>query len=110
VSDPVFSVSDTIAWWDEVDQRYDGQAAGFTRVFPVPGMGHCQGGPSTDTFDAFAALVDWVEHDHAPDSISAKAGPTSPWPGRQRPLCPYPKVAKAVSGAEDGEVVFACAD
>ncbi len=110
VSDPVFSVSDTIAWWDEVNQRYGGQAAGFTRVFPVPGMGHCQGGPATDSFDAFAALVDWVEHDRAPDSISAKAGPMSPWPGRRRPLCPYPQVAKPVSGAQGAEAVFACAD
>lgn len=110
VSDPVFSVNDTIAWWEEVNERYDGQAHGFTRVFPVPGMGHCQGGPATDTFDAFAALVDWVEHDRAPDSISAKAGAMSPWPGRERPLCPHPKLAKPVRDAQGGEVVFTCTE
>jgi len=110
VSDPVFSVSDTIDWWEETDRRYGGKAAGFTRVFPVPGMGHCQGGPATDSFDAFGALVNWVEHGQAPASIPARAGPMSPWPGRERPLCPYPQVARPVGAAgANGEPEFACA-
>ena len=54
VSDPVFSINDTLAWWHEVDQRSGGQAAGFVRVFPVPGMNHCGGGPATDQFDLLA--------------------------------------------------------
>ena len=48
---------------------------------------------STDRFDAFEALVEWVEHGKAPDRLLASAAPTSPWPGRTRPLCPYPQVA-----------------
>ena len=34
VSDPVFSVLDTINWWKEVDRRNKGRAADFVRVFP----------------------------------------------------------------------------
>ncbi|WP_255602252.1 tannase/feruloyl esterase family alpha/beta hydrolase [Glacieibacterium megasporae] len=94
VSDPVFSVEDTIAWYKEVDQRDGGGAAGFVRVFPVPGMGHCQGGPATDGYDAFGAVVAWVEHAKAPESLIATANPRSPWPGRTRPLCAFPKVAR----------------
>jgi hypothetical protein len=94
VSDAVFSINDTLAWYREVDQRTGGAAASFVRVFPVPGMGHCAGGPATDQYDAFAALMKWVEHDEAPERIVAQAGPGTPWPGRQRPLCPYPKVAR----------------
>lgn len=110
VSDPVFSVNDTIEWWEDADRRYGGKAAEFARVFPVPGMGHCQGGPATDGFDAFTALVNWVEHDRAPERIVARAGPASPWPGRERPLCPYPKVARPVGGTAgtNGEQAFAC--
>jgi len=37
------------------------------------------------------ALVDWVEKDHAPDSVIA-TGPA--FPGRSRPLCPYPQHAQ----------------
>ena len=103
VSDPVFSINDTLAWWDEVNARYSGKAAETARVFPVPGMGHCQGGPATDQFDAFGALVRWVEHGEAPQSLPAKAGPAAPWPGRERPLCPYPLVARPVAGKDGGE-------
>lgn len=94
VSDPVFSVNDTTAWYREVDARYDGKADDFVRVFPVPGMGHCGNGPATDRFQAFQALVAWVEQGTAPDRLIATAGPESPWPGRTRPLCPYPTYAR----------------
>jgi feruloyl esterase len=94
VSDPVFSINDTLAWYRDLDRRTGGQADTFARVFPVPGMNHCGGGPATDHFDAFASLVGWVEHQQPPDRIIARAGTHTPWPDRERPLCPYPKVAR----------------
>lgn len=108
-SDPVFSINDTIAWWNEVDARTNGQAADTVRLFAVPGMNHCQGGPTTDQFDGFGALVKWVEKGAAPDRIIATAGQTSPWPNRERPLCAYPAVAQ-YTGKGDIEKAesFAC--
>lgn len=94
VSDPVFSVNDTLAWWNEVNAQSKGKAASFTRVFPVPGMTHCGGGSATDLYDSFGALVKWVEEDQAPVRIEAKAGANTPWPGRTRPLCAYPQTAQ----------------
>ena len=89
-SDPVFSINDTIGWWNQMNQANGGRAADFVRLFAVPGMNHCSGGPATDRFDAFTALVNWVEKGAAPEKIIAAASPASPWPGRTRPLCPYP--------------------
>lgn len=108
-SDPVFSLNDTLAWWREVDQRNGGKAASFVRVFPVPGMCHCGGGQAVADFDAFAALVRWVEEGSAPDALAARAGPGSPWPGRERPLCAYPAVAR-YNGSGDPEraTSFSC--
>jgi pimeloyl-ACP methyl ester carboxylesterase len=109
VSDPVFSINDTLAWYHEVDQRNHGHADQFVRVFPVPGMGHCGGGPATDGYDAFAALTQWVEQGHPPDRILASAGPDSPWPGRTRPLCAYPKTAHYNgSGSIEAAESFTC--
>jgi len=73
-------------------------------------MGHCGGGPTTEHFDAFSALVQWVEKGVAPDRIDATAGPGTPWPGRTRPLCPYPRVAR-FTGTGDPERAenFTCA-
>lgn len=94
VSDPVFSINDTIDWFEKLDHRFDGRANRFVRLFAVPGMTHCGGGPATSQFDAFGALRDWVEDGIAPRQILATAPATTPWPGRTRPLCPYPAQAR----------------
>lgn len=92
-SDPVFSSKDTVGYYKKLAAANSGNASGFARLFLIPGMAHCSGGPATDSFDALTAIQNWVEKGTAPDSIVAKAGATTPWPGRTRPLCPYPKVA-----------------
>lgn len=108
-SDPVFSLKDTLAWFDTVNGENGGRAADFVRVFPVPGMCHCGGGASTDSYDMFTALVDWVEHGKAPNAVVATAGPATPWPNRSRPLCAYPQVARYVGGDIEKAESFKCA-
>ena len=109
VSDPVFSINDTLAWWRDVDHLNRGQAARFVRVFAVPGMNHCGGGDATDQYDALTAVMHWVENAQAPDLIVATSRPRSAHPGRSRPLCPYPLVAR-YAGRGDPEYAqsFAC--
>ena len=109
VSDPVFSIHDTRRWWEAVDGATVGQADDFVRLFAVPGMAHCGGGPATDSYDALTAIVDWVEEGSAPDRIEASAGDMSPWPDRTRPLCPYPLVAQYTgSGSIEESQNFEC--
>ncbi len=109
VSDPVFSINDTMRWWDEVNAASGGRAAEFVRVYPVPGMPHCGGGAATDQYDCLTAVVDWVERGTVPDRILARAGGAAPWPGRTRPLCAYPLVARyAGSGSIEEAASFAC--
>jgi hypothetical protein len=108
-ADPIFSINDTIGWWNEVDRGNGGRASNFVRLFPVPGMNHCLGGDSTDQFDVLAPLVDWVEHGEAPQQILATADPMSPWPKRTRPLCPYPQIARyRGAGDIDSAASFEC--
>ncbi len=107
-ADPIFSINDTVDWWRRVNAANKGRAADFVRVFAVPGMNHCGGGPATDQFNALAAIVDWVEAGRAPDRIEAKAGSKSPWPGRTRPLCPYPRIARYKAGDVNKSESFAC--
>jgi hypothetical protein len=109
VSDPVFSVNDTLRWYRRLARRAQGRADRFARLFLVPGMNHCGGGPATDQFDALTAIVDWVERGRAPDRIVARANAASPWPGRTRPLCAFPGQARYRGvGDVDDASSFAC--
>jgi hypothetical protein len=79
----------------------------FMRLYLVPNMGHCGGGPSTDRFDMLTPVMDWVEKGIAPDSVAAsgtsfKTAPTT----RSRPLCAYPKTAR-YTGPEGGDIALA---
>lgn len=123
-ADPVFSVSDTINWNEGLRARYGNSTSDMARLFIVPGMSHSRGGPATDQFDLMDALVNWVEKGIAPNAVIAKARgkgavveaavspevPASWAPGRTRPLCVYPEIAK-YKGTGDREVAssFICA-
>jgi hypothetical protein len=83
----------------------------YFRLFMVPGMSHCGGGPGPNTFDAIAPLVKWVEQDVAPDTMLATAyvnGDPKQGVSMTRPLCPYPAVAKYKSGNPATASSFTC--
>jgi feruloyl esterase len=104
-ADPVFSVADTINWYDALRAKYKKHTKDFARLFIVPGMSHSSGGPACDQYDLVDALVDWVEKGIEPDAITATAradNNEAPWPGRTRPLCAYPSVP-LYDGAGDVE-------
>ena len=62
------------------------------RTFVVPGMGHCDGGSGTDTFDEMAALERWIEHGEAP-ARSTRLESSTARPFARRILCPHDQVA-----------------
>jgi len=101
VSDPWFSALDTVDYYEKMSAAGGGdKTAEWSRLFLVPGMGHCQGGAATlDSFDLLSAVVDWVEKGKAPDAVRATG---RAFPGRSRPLCPYPAHAH-YKGAGDVE-------
>lgn len=108
-ADPVFSPDDSIAWYNAVNAG-DSKAPDYARLFLVPGMNHCSGGPATDRFSMLPVLENWVERGVAPDSVVAGVNPTDPdviakgWSAkRTRPLCAYPKQAMLKPGSTDLE-------
>jgi feruloyl esterase len=83
----------------------------YARLFMVPGMYHCSGGPGPNTFDALTPLVKWVETGTAPETILATkfVNDTPPAVQMTRPLCVYPKVAKYNGSGNTGMAAnFTC--
>jgi feruloyl esterase len=100
----------TVNYFDAVTNAAGKSAAGKSiALYMVPGMGHCQGGAGTDTFDKVAAMERWVDTGSAPNQILA-SHQTAGRVDRTRPLCPYPQVATYKgAGSTDEAANFSCA-
>lgn len=112
-SDPVFSVKDTVRWYDFLDFGLSGHASEFVKFYRIPGMPHGQGGTSADQFNMLQPLIDWVEKKKAPQEVIAATrldNPeiTSRMTGLTRPLCPYPSYAKYQRGNYRDAKSFVC--
>lgn len=103
MADPIFSPHEMVDYYQRLQAQNGAKTTDFSRLFLVPGMGHCQGGAATDSIDGLGALVDWVEKGKAPEMLNATG--TSVFPGRTRPLCAYPQHAhyKGVGNVESAE-------
>ena len=105
-ADPDISPLNSINYYQSVTEKM-GDAKSFYRLFMVPGMFHCNGGPGPNSFDTISALEQWAEHGAAPDRIVASGGAVK---DRTRPLCPYPQEAQYKgSGSTDKQESFTCA-
>ncbi|MBI2822051.1 MAG: tannase/feruloyl esterase family alpha/beta hydrolase [Acidobacteria bacterium] len=69
------------------------------RLFLIPGMGHCGGGPGPNDWDKLAPLAEWVERGKAPDYIVA-THKTNGAVDNERRVCAYPQRAVYVGPPE----------
>lgn len=130
-ADAALSPQESINYYQSVVAQAGGidKAQEFYKLYMVPGMVHCGGGPGPNVFGPFGnagdtyipngtakndmikALEDWVEKGQAPDTITATKyindDIRSPVV-MKRPLCPWPKVQKYVSGDPNIESSFVC--
>ena len=129
-NDPAISSLNTVNYFTEMLSKMGGnQVESFARLYMVPGMQHCAGGPGPDSFgqepagapdpqhNIELALEQWVEKGIAPAAIIAtKSGPAEPGPSSRaqsakmtRPLCPFPQIAKYKgSGDTNNAASFTC--
>ena len=109
ISDPTFSALDTVDYYNRLAGANGGADAvqRWSRLFLVPGMGHCGGGSlATSSFDMLTALVNWVERDIPSDAVVAS---TNSEPRLTRPLCPYPQYAHYSGRGDPNDASsFAC--
>jgi feruloyl esterase len=100
-SDPQIPPMHSVNYFQSVLEKM-GDVGTSYRLFMVPGMQHCSGGPGPNQFHAVAALERWREGGTPPESIVA-SHVTNNRVDRTRPLCPYPQTAhyKGVGSTND---------
>jgi feruloyl esterase len=134
--DPVGAADEATNYYEAVEAAAPGasqaerrkQTQAFLRLYMVPGMGHCAGGPGATHFstatrdsdppasdaqhDMAIALQDWVERGTVPERLIATKFDKEQGADRrvvfQRPLCVYPQVARYVGGLTNSAASFTC--
>lgn len=124
-NDPAISALNSVDYFNRVQAENGANVDDAVRLYMVPGMQHCGGGPGATSFgqgdldprgdashDVFTALVEWVENGKAPGEIIAtkyRDGDPAGTPQMTRPICPYPQAAKyAGKGDPNAAESFAC--
>lgn len=125
-NDAAISALNTINYYKAVESKIrQAETDAFARLYMVPGLQHCGGGPGANSFGQLGmgaqdpqhnielALVDWVEKGSAPSKIVAsKFVDDDPSKGVKftRPLCPYPQTAKFNGTGDPNDAAnFVCA-
>lgn len=107
-SDPALSALATIAYYRQVEE-HDPAVRDYFRMFMLPGVLHCGGGPGPGSVDWFTTIADWVERGKAPDRLTAAKLDKDGKVERTRPLCPYPQRAVYLgNGSTDAAESYAC--
>ena len=88
--DTLISHNDTIRSYDELTSKA-GRDSDNARLYVLPGVQHCGGGPGANSFDMMAALTDWVESGRAPHTLIASRPDVAGNLLFTRPLCEFPR-------------------
>jgi feruloyl esterase len=88
--DTTITPENTVLYYENLQSKMGKNQDDWTRLFMVPGMGHCRGGDGPHTFDLIGTMEAWREKGVAPARITG----FNPQSGLSRPLCPYPQYAK----------------
>lgn len=114
-NDPAIPAQGSIDYFQKMVAKMGAPAAGgFARLYLVPGMQHCSGGPGATAFDAMLPDIErWVESGTAPGTVIATKfkteGNRASGILRTRPLCVYPQTAHwDGKGNPDEAASFTC--
>ena len=120
--DPAVPANMIVEYHEEVAEVMgEAEANAFSRLYMVPGMYHCGGGPGADSMggagrdapivdarhDLLTALEEWVEEGTAPGPIIASKvedGEVT----RTHLVCPYPQSAQFIGDDPNDAASFVC--
>lgn len=107
-SDAALTAHASIDYFREAERR-DSSVRDYLRLFLLPGVFHCAGGPGPDRVDWLSALESWVEDGEEPGQLTA-VKVADGQVEKARPVCLYPQRAEFLGGDPDSAASYACRD
>ncbi|MFO7575978.1 MAG: tannase/feruloyl esterase family alpha/beta hydrolase [Bacteroidales bacterium] len=87
-NDAALSANTSIQHYEAI-KEHDNTIDDYLKLYLLPGMNHCYGGPGPSNVDWVSLIIDWVENGNPPDRIIA-----SKYNDKElvlsRPIYPYP--------------------
>ena len=125
-NDSAIPALNSVNYFDSVQRKMGVKSTdSFLRLYMVPGMLHCGGGPGPSQFGGMGdftkadasgnmrlSLEQWTEGGAAPGVIIASKRAPADWHVTMtRPLCPYPQAAKYKGSGDTNDAAnFVCAE
>ncbi len=91
-NDPALSAYTTIEHYESV-KKNDPELSDFMRLYLLPGVLHCGGGPGPSKADWVEIVRDWVENENAPEKVVVSKHEDGQLI-MERPVFPYPATAR----------------
>jgi feruloyl esterase len=109
-SDTAAPAHAVIGYYEDV-LAHDETAAADVRLFMMPGVEHCFGGPGPSWVNLLDEIDQWAETGEAPDQAIAYWLDETAQPSGSRPLCAYPNAAQYDGEGDPRDASsFSCAD
>ena len=122
LADPAVPFAEVVNYYERVGASAGKADTDFARLFLVPGMGHCFGGPGVTDIgqpfttavppalenDALMTLVAWTEGGKPPAMLIARKPAGNGQPAKERPICAYPALPEYRRGDTSKRSSFTC--
>jgi hypothetical protein len=106
--DPLVPTAGSVRFVERLRDVVDDEGSDNVRLYTLPGVNHCGGGPGADTINLLTPITNWVEKGVPPkDLIASKLNPAGAVTFT-RPLCPFPQWPRYTGGDVNSASSFKC--
>jgi hypothetical protein len=106
--DPLVPAAGSVRFVERLRDVVEDRGRDNVRLYTLPGVNHCGGGPGADSIDLLTPISNWVENGVPPKNLIASKLNPAGTVTFTRPLCPFPQWAKYTGGDGNSASSFTC--
>jgi feruloyl esterase len=106
--DPLVPAAGSVRFVERLREVIDDRKRDNVRLYTLPGVNHCGGGPGADSIDLLTPIANWVEKGVPPKNLIASKLNPAGTVTFTRPLCPFPQWPKYTRGNGNNASSFTC--